>query len=433
MFTWSCDTVVALGDVTVDGSVLLAKNSDRSSHEAQRLIGAPAAEYAPNATVVCQYITIPQAPHTAALIGSQPYWLWGFEHGLNEHGVAIGNEAIWTRETPSESGLLGMDLVRLGLERGSTAQAALHAITVLLEEFGQGGSTVHHGVEHYDNSFLIADRSEAWVLETSGRRWVARRLASGTYALSNLPTIGTEYDLSSGDLVKYAEQRGWWPRGRRPFDFAAAYTDHQSDSLPSASCRVARSRFNLAAGAKRALDVPDMMALLRDHGKGPDGGMLSPAWPIDDQPGTVCAHGPADGGSTAASMVARLSPETLADYWASMAPPCTGVFVPCWVDAGPPTILGHAYEVADQTSPWWRFRCLWEAVAALPDPAGTVGRIRNAWRELEVSLGQRVGELGWSAGVDARRVVSEDAVAESLRVLACLERDLGVATLSASR
>src|SRR5689334_8324313 len=100
----SCDTAVALGDATTDGAVLLAKNSDRSPGEAQRLIGVPAAQHDDGETLRCQYLTIPQAPRTAALIGSQPYWLWGFEHGLNEHGVAIGNEALHTRETPCETG-----------------------------------------------------------------------------------------------------------------------------------------------------------------------------------------------------------------------------------------------------------------------------------------------------------------------------------------
>ena len=52
----SCDTAVALGDTTA-GGVLLAKNSDRSSHEAQRLVGVPAAQHDAGATVRCQYIT----------------------------------------------------------------------------------------------------------------------------------------------------------------------------------------------------------------------------------------------------------------------------------------------------------------------------------------------------------------------------------------
>ncbi|MGH2343771.1 MAG: C69 family dipeptidase, partial [Chloroflexota bacterium] len=193
-FERSCDTMVALGDRAA-GGVLLAKNSDRLPDEAQRLIGLPAASYPAGSLLRCQYLSVPQAARTAALIGSQPFWLWGFEHGLNEHGVAIGNEAIFTREQPEEIGLLGMDLVRLGLERGTTAREAVTVMTGLLERFGQGGSTVYAGRRFYDNSFLIADPREAWVLETAGRRWAARRLTSGAYSISNRPTIGTEYDL----------------------------------------------------------------------------------------------------------------------------------------------------------------------------------------------------------------------------------------------
>src|SRR5436305_1354498 len=70
----SCDTAVALADTTA-GGVLLAKNSDRSSHEAQRLIGVPVAQHDAGTTVRCQYLRIPQVVRTAALIGSQPYWL----------------------------------------------------------------------------------------------------------------------------------------------------------------------------------------------------------------------------------------------------------------------------------------------------------------------------------------------------------------------
>src|SRR5205807_2421847 len=176
-----------------------------------------------------------------------------------------------------------------------------------------------------------ADPREAWVLETSARRWVARRLTRGTYAISNRPTIGTDYDLASADLITYAEERGWWPRGRRPFDFAAAYTNPDHPILAGVSRRLARSYCHLATSRHTTLNATAMMALLRDHGPDPAGGSALLPWPADGDAGPLCVHGPADGGSTAASIVAHLMPGSRPMYWASMAPPCIGTVLACWV------------------------------------------------------------------------------------------------------
>src|SRR4051794_36794541 len=61
---FSCDTSVALGSATVDGSTIFAKNSDRPVNEAQPLIHVPRTELAPGSTVDCQYIAIPQVEMT---------------------------------------------------------------------------------------------------------------------------------------------------------------------------------------------------------------------------------------------------------------------------------------------------------------------------------------------------------------------------------
>lgn len=68
-------------------------------------------------------------------------------------------------------------LARLALERGSTAQEAMLVITGLLERYGQGGSCREDPAPFcYHNTFLLADRTEAWVLETAGRLWAAQRI-----------------------------------------------------------------------------------------------------------------------------------------------------------------------------------------------------------------------------------------------------------------
>ena len=135
-----CDTWVALKDATADGSIILAKNSDRPIMEAQPLVHFPRAKHPPGSDVKCTYIEIPQVSETNELILSKIWWAFGGEHGMNEHGVAIGNEAVWSKEPYQwNDGLLGMDLLRLGLERGKTAYEAMHVMTSLLEKYGQSG------------------------------------------------------------------------------------------------------------------------------------------------------------------------------------------------------------------------------------------------------------------------------------------------------
>ena len=56
-----CDTFVALADATIDGSVILAKNSDREPNEAHEVVLVAAAEHQPTDSVRCTYVEIPQA------------------------------------------------------------------------------------------------------------------------------------------------------------------------------------------------------------------------------------------------------------------------------------------------------------------------------------------------------------------------------------
>ena len=97
---WSCDTFVALPDVTADGSMLLAKNSDRPARECQPLRYWPRRRSSAISSLRLAYLEIPDVRQSWAHLGGSPYWCWGHELGLNEWGVGIGNRSYQATPVP---------------------------------------------------------------------------------------------------------------------------------------------------------------------------------------------------------------------------------------------------------------------------------------------------------------------------------------------
>jgi secernin len=412
-----CDTSVAVGAATADGSVIFAKNSDRPANECQPLDYYPRQTYPAGSRLRCTHREIPQVAETLAVIGSRPYWIWGFEIGVNECGVAIGNEAVYGRGGFDDDGLIGMDYVRLGLERGKTAHEALHRMVELLEQYGQGGNCDLANPRTYHNSYLIADPTEAWVLEMVGRRWVAERV-KGRRAISNCLTIGTAWDEASPDLVDHAVQQGWWP-GSADFDFARAYGDPARD-VRSGQCRFQRATALLASQGR--LTVPDLMGVLRDHaGTAVDEQGAIVPWPI-------CMHAtPPRLGETAASLVVHLRPDQppplRAVAWHSFGSPCLGVFRPLFPGAGAthPALAG-AGPTFTADSPWWVNERVQRRADLYPalQPA-----IRACWQEFEREARAVVADAEARLG---GRPPAEVAVA-----LSRLSHDLVARALEATR
>ncbi len=370
-----CDTVVATGGVTADGVTLFGKNSDREPNEAQHLPRVPAARHAPGSSVRCTYIEIPQAEETYEVLLSKPFWMWGAEMGVNEHGVAIGNEAVFTKE-PVEKGpaLTGMDLLRLALERARTARAALDVITGLLAEYGQGGNCGFTHEFYYHNSFIIADPAEAWVLETAGRHWAAQR-AEGVRTISNGLSIGADFDLASDELVSHAVERGWC-RGRDDFDFARCYSDFLYTTLGASKARrlCTLASLNMHRGHIAARSV---IAALRSHAPhdGPARGITG---------NQVCMHaglGPVRASQTVGSLVCHLSPDGPTAYVTATAAPCTSVFKPVWLGADLPDTGPEPGGTYDAAALWWRHEALHRAT--LEDYAARIALYREERDALE--------------------------------------------------
>ena len=197
-----CDTFIALPSITKNKSIIFGKNSDREPNEAQAIARFPRRKNTEQ-TVQCTFIKIPQVAESYEVILSKPFQMWGAEMGVNEFSVTIGNEAIFTKVKIDKSNkeLTGMDLLRLALERSQTAQEALHCITELLKTYGQDACGGYENKDFFDhNSFMIADKEEAWILETAGREWVAKKVKDYG-SISNGLTIQNNYDLISENVI----------------------------------------------------------------------------------------------------------------------------------------------------------------------------------------------------------------------------------------
>jgi len=402
-----CDCLVATAAETPDGVVLFAKNSDRNERECQPFVQAPGAFHAPGSTVACTHVEIPQVAETYAVMGHSPWWVWGFEHGVNEHGVAIGNETVFSREElEAQPGLIGMDLVRLGLERGRTARAAREIIATLLETHGQGGPAFGPDKAGYHNGFLIADPDEAWVLQTSNRRWAARRVRRD--AISNHLSLGSEWEIGSRDLESFARAMGWWTQAGR-IDVAAAY---RNPGVPGriSEGRLRRARELLDAHAGR-IDLATMQSFLRDHGAG--GPVRLPgSTPEDESYFTICMHSEPIG-TTTASLVAPLPRDRRAPWpvWISFATPCTSVFLPVYLDGELPPELARGGPEPDADSAWWSFKVLQDAAAA--DFPLYTPKIREAWKGFEARVAAERPRVEAEAA-RARRAGDPDAASRLL-------------------
>ena len=221
-----CDTLVALGNATKDGSVVFGKNSDRPSTEAQLITYMPANEYPTKEDLKCTYISIPQISNTYSLIMSKPFWMYGAEMAANEFGVVIGNEAVYTKEKLQKMGLPGMDLLRLGVERANTARGALDVLIDLLEKHGQGGdcSFEKHGW-YYHNSCIIADSKEAFVLETADKWWIVETVKE-VRSISNNLSIRGKGDMRRKGIIQHAIESDYC-KDDNDFDFALIFSDPQ--------------------------------------------------------------------------------------------------------------------------------------------------------------------------------------------------------------
>ena len=277
--------------------------------------------------------------------------------GVNEHGLAIGNEAVFTRLPVPKAGYAGMDFQRVALATCRTADDALEQLIELTEGLTQGGAMGHlHRSFRYHSSFLIADATTAWVFETAGQYWAAKRVR-GVATISNALTIEDDFDRVHTGAYALARNRRW-VKSAGDFRFASAFSDPVRSVAAGASVRRACTRRSLAG--VREPRAHDFVRALADHGQTePTSGWRGEApcahasWPI-----TRTAQ------QTTSSIIARLDPSGPTVWATGTSSPCLSVFKPAPFDSEllPPRPIADARFDAREI--WWAHERLHRACLA---------------------------------------------------------------------
>ena len=292
-----CDTI---GKIFPNGTALFGKNSDRSPNEPQVIEFYPAQIHSEN-KLKATYIEVNQVKETKAILLSRPTWLWGGEMGVNECGVCIGNEAVFTKGKYGKTGLTGMDMLRLALERSETAKMALDCLIDVLEQYGQGGNCGFDHEFYYDNGFLITDGKEQYILETAGKHWVYKK--TDCAAISNRLSIGSDGDVYSDT----------------PCDFKKKYTE----PVYSYFSQAANRRKLCSTAIEKTTKLEDVFSALRQHADESDplckASVSSP-----------CMHyGGLVGDHTTQSLAVEWDKEGKMNLWATGSSlPCISIFKP---------------------------------------------------------------------------------------------------------
>ena len=348
------DLVVALGRATVDGHTLFGHNCEQPARACPSLQLVRGRSFVFGEKVQTSSLELPQARQTSTVLGSRPHGTWGFEHGLNVYGVAVGRAPLRTRVAGMDPGLRGTDLVRLILERSQTARQAVDLLADLVSRHGQapepGAAAGADG-----NAFLLADAAGAFVVEAAGRYWVSQDVCE-VRALGALGTVRQDWNRVAPGLSEHALAAGWWPADGSKLDFAGAVSPVPTEEDSPAAAALRRwGRATLLLGEQNGhIDTAFVRRLLSDHPAGDE-----------DQPGpageeSLCRH-PGAGRrdeATAASLVVSLGAGEgrLRAAWCAFGPPCRSVYFPIFLEGDLPAAFSRSAAEPSADSFWWRLR-----------------------------------------------------------------------------
>lgn len=177
---------------------------------------------------------IPQVEETYNVVGN-----------MNEHQVAITESTFGGRpELEDSTGVMDYgSLIYVALQRAKSAREAIHIMTSLVKE---------HGYYSSGESFSIADKNEAWIMEMIGKGvgnkgavWVAIRIPDDCISahanqsrIQQIPFDDKENCMYSPDVVSFAREKGYFNGKDKDFSFTKAYCPYDFSALRGCEARV---------------------------------------------------------------------------------------------------------------------------------------------------------------------------------------------------
>ena len=177
---------------------------------------------------------IPQVEETYNVVGN-----------MNEHQVAITESTFGGRpELEDSTGIMDYgSLIYVALQRAKSAREAIHIMTSLVKE---------HGYYSSGESFSIADKNEAWIMEmickgvgNKGAVWVAILIPDDCISahanqsrIQQIPFDDKENCMYSPDVVSFAREKGYFNGKDKDFSFTKAYCPYDFSALRGCEARV---------------------------------------------------------------------------------------------------------------------------------------------------------------------------------------------------
>jgi dipeptidase len=397
------DGVVALAGATVDGQTLFGQRSRRPSGRGPGLCRIPGRAFAAGEKLGTQFLELPQVRQTYGVLGCQPDGSWGYEHGVNEHQVAVGCLALVPMLECDGPGLLGTELTRLALERSQTARHAVDLMTSLVERYGQGAFPGCPAAAERDSTFLVVDPTEAYAVETAGRHWVYQEVQE-IRAASNVRVIRQDWDRISPGLASYAIHQGWWPDDGSKLDFAGALGEQPS--MQAAALRRWGQTTLLLMEQSGHIDAAFIRHLLSGSFEENTRGSGPPAVPELGEGWYKHLPEHAGLGSTVGFVVSLTrDPALLPTAWCTFGTPYTSLYFPIFLDGELPVAFTHPAQSPSTENLWPLLSRLSDQLEQEPERCAFV---RDNFARLQARFDQEAEEFNAEgAALKQRGAVSD--------------------------